>query len=94
MLRFIARVLYILLVLLETLLGIRFLFMLVHIPSTVPVANWVYLQTDKFLIWFSGAGMPNFEILGFFIETKTIIAMAVVAILNWALSEIVKIYER
>ncbi len=94
MLRFIARILYVLLVLLETLLGIRFLFMLVHIPSTVPVANWVYMQTNRFLIWFSGSGIPNFEILGFFIETKTLIAIAVVAIFNWALSEIVKIYEK
>ena len=94
MLRFIARLIYIFLVMLETLLGIRFLFKLVNIPTTVPVANWVYMHTDKVLVWFNGAGLSSFSILGFFVETQTLLAIAVIAVINWALAEIIKVYNK
>ena len=94
MLRVIARVLYILFVILETLLGIRFLFKLVYLPASIPIANWVYTQTDKILFLFSGTGLYNFEVLGFLIETKTLLAIAVVTVINWALAEIIKIYSK
>lgn len=93
MLRFIFRIIYILSVLYETLLGIRFLFKMIHISATVPVAGWIYSHTNFFINLFSGANVPNYEILGFFVESTTLIAITVITIINWALAEIIKVLK-
>ena len=93
MLRFIFKVLYIITVFYEALLGIRFLFKMIHIPASVHFANWVYTHTDYVINLFSGANMPNIVVLGFFVEINALLAIVLFTIINWSIAEIIKIFK-
>ncbi len=92
MIKFLLRLLYIFFVVLETMLGVRFLFLLLNIPDTVLIADWVYSHTEFVLKFFSGT-LNDYKVLGFFIEMKTLIAMFVISIINWAIAEVIKIFK-
>ena len=59
----------------------------------MPLAGWVYSHTAYFINLFAGANIPNIVILGFLVETNTLLAVAVFTIINWAIAEIIKILK-
>ena len=76
------------LVILEGLLGLRFVLKLIAANPDSPIAAFLYKFTDLFLAPFAGlVGTPSAG--GAVMEISTLIAMAVYALIGWALERLI-----
>lgn len=75
-------------VILEALLGLRFILKLIAANPDSPIAVFLYKFTDLFLAPFAGlVGTPAAG--GAVLEVSTLIAMAVYALIGWALERLI-----
>lgn len=68
----------------ESLLAIRFVLKLLGASDGSQFVAWYYEQTGRFVAPFFGA-FPTFDLIGFQIETATLLAMVAYAIIGWLL---------
>ncbi|MCC7304147.1 YggT family protein [bacterium] len=90
--RLFAQLLNTALIILETLLTIRFFLKLFNISNSSGVVNWLYSTTEKVLSPFSGIVGNIISFLGLTIELRTLLALFILSIISYAVTEIIKTY--
>lgn len=82
------QIIWLLLGILETLLGLRFILKLIAANPASPIAAFIYNVTNLFLLPFAGlTATPAFA--GMQLELATLIAMIVYALIGWGIERIV-----
>ncbi|WKZ24102.1 MAG: YggT family protein [Candidatus Dojkabacteria bacterium] len=91
--RFLAQIGYTLLIVIETLLSLRFIFKFLNISGNNRLVGWLYNTTDKAIAPFQGIVPESVSILGFTLELTTMLALFVLMLIAYALYEIIKAYS-
>jgi hypothetical protein len=93
--RLIVQIAYTFLVIVDTLLSIRFVLKFINIPAKAPIVVWLYDLTDKILYPFVGILSQNhLNFLGFTIELTTLLVLFLITICSYALYEIIRAYNQ
>ncbi|MDD3662042.1 MAG: YggT family protein [Candidatus Dojkabacteria bacterium] len=90
--RFWAQVLYTILVLIETIISVRFVFRLIDANADNTIVAWVYQVSDAFVWPFQGIVTADVEIAGFFIDVDAIVALVMYMFIAFVIAEIIKIF--
>lgn len=91
--RFIAQIGYTILIVIETLLSLRFILKFINIGDSAQIIKWLYTFTDKILFPFMGIVPDSSKFLGFTIEWTTLLVILVITICGYALNEIIKAFQ-
>lgn len=91
--RFVAQLAYTLIIIMETLLSLRFILKLINVQPVAKIVIWLYSTTDKLLSPFAGLAPETFKIFGFTVELTTLLVIALLTFISYALYEIIKAYS-
>lgn len=91
--RFLAQIVYTILVIIETLLSLRFILKLINIGNQVGIIAWLYNTTDKLLRPFLGIVSDSVVFWGFTIELTTLLVLFILSVISYAVYEIIKAYS-
>ncbi|MFZ6022281.1 MAG: hypothetical protein ACOYT9_02305 [Patescibacteria group bacterium] len=91
--RFLAQIVYTILVIIETLLSLRFILKLINIGNQVGIIAWLYITTDKILRPFLGIVTDSVVFWGFTIELTTLLVLFILSVISYAVYEIIKAYS-
>jgi uncharacterized protein YggT (Ycf19 family) len=91
--RFLAQIGYTFLVIVETLISLRFILKLINVQPVAKIVAWLYSITDKMLSPFTGIVPESVKFLGFTIELTTLLVIALISLCAYALYEIIKAYS-
>ncbi|PJA12271.1 hypothetical protein CO112_03245 [Candidatus Dojkabacteria bacterium CG_4_9_14_3_um_filter_150_Dojkabacteria_WS6_41_13] len=91
--RFVAQLGYTFVIIIETLLSLRLVLKLINVQPIAKIVVWLYFITDKILSPFAGLVPDNFRIFGITIELTTLLIIALLTFISYALYEIIKAYS-
>jgi len=91
--RFLAQIGYTFLIIVETLISLRFVLKLINVQPVAKIVVWLYDITDSILAPFAGIVPESIKILGFTVELTTLLVIALVSLCAYALYEIIKAYS-
>ena len=91
-LRLAAKFFYIVLLFIETVISIRFVFKLINANSDNVIVNAVYELSDVFIAPFMGIIDGDWHIGRFYIDVNALVALLVYMILTFVTIEIVKVF--
>lgn len=91
--RFLAQIIYTFLIIIETLLSLRFILKLINVGNQVGIIAWLYNTTDKILSPFIGIVSDSVNFFGFTIELTTLLVLFILSIISYAVYEIIKAYS-
>lgn len=91
--RLIAQLLYSLLLFIETMVSIRFIFKLFGANPGNSIVQWLYWFTDLFIRPFQGIVEGNWNIGKFYIDLDALIALVVYMVLAFVILEIMRVFS-
>ncbi|MBN1618828.1 YggT family protein [Candidatus Dojkabacteria bacterium] len=91
--RVVAKIIYTVLVIIETLIVIRFVFKLVGSNAANVIVNWVYNASNVFVDPFKGIIPVNWTIGRFIIDLDAVLALIVYMVLAFIIVEILKVFS-
>jgi hypothetical protein len=91
--RVIAKIFYIVLLAIETIVSIRFVFKLIGASGSNRIVRFVYETSDVFIEPFRGVVSGNWELAGFYIDVDALLALAIYMILAFVTIEIIKVFS-
>lgn len=91
--RVIAKVIYMILLGIETLVGIRFVFKLIGANEGNAIVNLVYQFSAVFIAPFRGIIDGDFYIGRFFVDVDALVALVVYMIVAFVVIEVIKVFS-
>lgn len=91
--RGIAKIFYMVLLVIETLISIRFVFKLIGARDGNRIVRFVYDSSDIFTEPFKGVVTGDWDIAGFYIDVDALLSLAVYMILAFVTIEIIKVFS-
>ena len=91
--RIVAKLFYIILLLIETIISIRFVFKLLSASADNPIVNVIYEVSDVFIAPFKGILNGDWHIGRFYIDVDALVALLVYMILAFVAIEIAKVFS-
>lgn len=94
MFRLIAKILYTVLLLIETVLAIRFVFTILQASKNSIFVNFIYNLSDKFLAPFAGIGVPSQIVFGGFVfDTFALLGLVIYMVIGFILVEMIRAFS-
>jgi hypothetical protein len=94
MFRLIAKIFYAILLFIETVIAIRFVFTLLQASRASVFVNWTYNVSDFFLSPFAGFGIPSQVYFGGFIfDTAALLGLVLYMVLGFILVEMIRAFS-
>lgn len=91
--RVIAKIFYLFLLAVETIIAVRFVFKLIGAGGGNIIVDTVYSVSDIFIRPFTGIVSGNWEIGSFFIDVDALLALAIYMILAFVAIEVIKVFS-
>ena len=91
--RIIAKVLYVVLVGIETVIALRFVFKLIGSNPSNVVVNAVYSASDIFIDPFTGIVSGDWSLGRFFVDVPALVALIFYMIIAYVLVEIIRVFS-
>lgn len=92
-LQIVFQVIYVIVIIAEVLLSIRFILSLIGANATVPLISWIYSTTDVILAPVKGVITNSISFWGITIELTTLLMIFFLTLVAYALFEIIKALE-
>ena len=92
MFKLIAKLFYTILLLVETLISIRLVFVFIDASRASQVVDWVIKTSDIFVSPFNGIIADNIQIGNFIVDTTALLALIVYMILAFIAIELIKAF--
>lgn len=89
-LQIVFQVLYVIVILIESLLSIRFILKLIGANASVGLISWLYSVTDTILTPLRGVIVDQVSLWGITIELTTLLMIFLLTLVAYALFEIIK----
>ncbi|WKZ30003.1 MAG: YggT family protein [Candidatus Dojkabacteria bacterium] len=92
-LQIVFQILYVIVIILESLLSIRFVLKLLGANANVGIISWLYNLTETILSPLRGVIMDEVTLWGITIELTTLLVIFILTLIAYALFEIIKALE-
>lgn len=94
MFKLIAKILYVLALLAELIIAIRFILILVNAEKNNVFANWIFSTSSILLQPFQGLVQQNITFWGLNIELTSLLAIFCLMVLGYVLTEMIKTFSQ